>query len=86
MYKDRWSRAAAKFYSGLDAPTKARVDAAVAEICADPVSAPGVKALSGPLKGKRRKRIGDLRLIYTHNRSEMILYVLVLDRRDDVYR
>ena len=86
MYKDRWSRSAAKFYERLDAQTKRRIDDAVREICIDPVRAPGVKPLTGELWGKRRRRIGDFRLIYTHDTREEVAYVLVLNYRKSVYR
>ncbi len=86
MYRDRWSRSAAKDYKELDAKTRARIDEAVRQICNDPVSAPGVKALTGPLKGKSRKRVGDYRIILSHDPQALILHVLVLQHRRDVYR
>jgi mRNA interferase RelE/StbE len=86
MYQDQWSRPAARFYQNLSGVQQQKIDEAVDRICNDPVSAAGVKALKGTLKGKRRVRIGQLRLIYSFDSASKILNVLTLDNRKDVYR
>lgn len=44
------------------------------------------KPLSGGLKGLRRIRIGDYRLVYEFRKKEIILYLLRISIRSDVYR
>lgn len=85
MYRDRWAKPAQRALKGLTSEQKTRVLAAVDEVCADPVRAPGVKPLSGNLKGKYRKRVGDLRVIYSFDSMKQELYVLTVDWRGNVY-
>jgi len=86
MYRDKWSRSAARTYRALPPKMRTRIDEAVSQICNDPVSAPGVKALTGPLKGKSRKRVGDYRIIFSHDSESLTLNIFVLQHRRDVYR
>lgn len=86
MYRDRWAPRPAKVYQSLPRELQIAVTDAVRRICEDPVSAPGVKPLKGPLRGKRRVRVGDYRLIYAHDPRLRVVDILVLDHRRDVYR
>lgn len=84
MYRDRWSQTAAEFYEGLQKNLRSRVDEAVRTLLEDP-AAPPSKMLKGPLRGKRSRRVGNLRLIYTIDREAELVDILVLAWRRDAY-
>ena len=86
MYRDEWARGAANAYRRLDDNVKQRVDDALNELREDPFRASNVKALSGPLRGTYRKRIGDLRLLFSLDTVEQVLYVEAIVDRKDAYR
>lgn len=86
MYQDDWSREASKFFDALHGKQQERVRRAVQAICENPVSGANSEALRGILLGKRRVRIGNLRLIYSFDQSTQILRVWTLAPRKDVYR
>jgi mRNA interferase RelE/StbE len=44
-----------------------------------------VKALKGRFAGSYRYRLGDLRVVYTINDREVIVYVITIAKRSDVY-
>lgn len=86
MYRDEWSRQPERFYRDLEAEAKSKIDAAVREICEDPVRARNVEPLHGRLRGMYRRRVGRYRLIYRFDSTTNILYVIVLDDRKEAYR
>jgi mRNA-degrading endonuclease RelE of RelBE toxin-antitoxin system len=87
MYSDQWAGKAARFYERLGDDERDAVDAAVTEICENPLSG---TPLGGNLAGKWKVKSGlyryKLRLIYDFDPQSRALRVLVLDRRDQVYR
>lgn len=85
MYRDRWTRPAKRTFETLDRGQQERVLLAIDELCRDPLNATNVKALSGKLKGKLRKRVGDLRIIDSLEHEANALNVLVIDWRGNVY-
>jgi mRNA interferase RelE/StbE len=44
------------------------------------------RPLTGPFKGLYKYRIGDYRIIYTIEQKKIILFVLKIRHRKDVYR
>ena len=44
------------------------------------------KPLTGPFKGLFKYRVGDYRIIYSVERSRLIVFVLRIRHRKDVYR
>ena len=85
MYRARWAKPALRTYDRLNGDAQRRVLSAIRDLCADPFDAANVKALSGPLKGKYRRRVGDLRIIYSLDSTAKELYVLTIDWRGNVY-
>lgn len=86
MYRDLWVPGARESYRKLDPAMARRVDEALQQLCEDPTRAPNVIALKGPLKGLFRRRIGDLRLIYSLSAAKGELYVRALEYRGSAYR
>jgi mRNA interferase RelE/StbE len=75
---------ALKELSKLDKPTARRVVTAIERLSGEPRPA-GTRALVGFL-GLFRIRIGDYRIVYTVNDSELIILVLRVAHRSAVYR
>ncbi|MBU8859463.1 type II toxin-antitoxin system RelE/ParE family toxin [Micromonospora sp. b486] len=82
-YTVRIERAAAKLLRKLDRPVQARLVGAIADLAAEPRPA-GVKALAGH-PGLLRIRVGSYRVVYTVRDEELIVLVVQLGHRSDVY-
>jgi mRNA interferase RelE/StbE len=82
-YDVRVDRAAAKLLRKLDKPVQARLVAAIATLALDPRPA-GVVALAGK-PGLLRIRGGDHRVVYTVDDGLLIVLVVHLSHRRDVY-
>ncbi|MEU8022583.1 MULTISPECIES: type II toxin-antitoxin system RelE family toxin [Micromonospora] len=74
---------AAKLLRKLDRPVQARLLAAIAGLAIQPRPA-GVKALTGH-PGLLRIRSGSYRIVYTVRDDELIVLVVHLGHRSDVY-
>jgi mRNA interferase RelE/StbE len=75
---------ALKELSKLDKPAARRVVTAISQLSAEPHPA-GMRALVG-FPGLFRIRVGDYRIVYTVNDSELIVLVLRVAHRSVVYR
>ena len=83
----RYSKAALKFLSRLEAKTVARVRNAVHGLTADPPVG-DIKVLQGYKVGTKRLRVGSLRVIYrygTENDIE-VLFILDIGNRGNIYK
>jgi len=67
-----------------DPTTAARIGAALDGL-GDQPRPPGVKALSGNPKGRLRVRIGDYRIIYRIDDDRLLVLVLDLGHRRNIY-
>jgi len=86
MYEIEFSRKAAKFYQKVDTTTVRRLNAALNILAEDLFSHYSIKRLSGELKGSCRIRVGDIRIIYSVDESQKIVYIEVIGFRGDVYK
>jgi mRNA interferase RelE/StbE len=69
----------------LDRPTEHRIRSRIAQLAANPFD----PRLSSPLAerpGVRKSRVGGWRVLFTVDREQMLLYVLAVDTRGQVYR
>lgn len=82
-YEVRLSRRADKELRKLDRPIQARIVAALALLRDDPRPA-AAKALAGH-PGYLRVRVGDWRLVYTVHDGELLVLVLTLGHRREIY-
>ena len=67
----------------LDRPVQARILRRLDRLAADPRTAANVKALSD---GTLRMRVGDWRVIYTLHDDVLLVLVLRVGHRGEVYR
>ena len=86
MYNIELSRKAAKFYQKADTITIKRLNLAFSKLAEAPLQQYNVKRLSGELKGSYRLRLGDMRIIYSVDETEKIVYIEVIGFRGDVYK
>ena len=78
----RWERRAVKELRRLPRDLQLRVLAAVEDLRQDPLRG---SVLSGQWKGLRRLRIGAARVIYGFDGSELLISVLRVAHRREVY-
>jgi mRNA interferase RelE/StbE len=78
---------AEKQYLRLDATTRRRIKAALAELegSQQPFLHPRVRPLTGQLKGDYRVRVGAWRVLLTPNQGSKVLYVYAILPRGDAY-
>ncbi len=83
VYQVQFDARAAKLLRKLDRPVQARLVVAIAALGTDP-RPPGAKALSGH-PGLLRVRVGDYRIVYTVNDGQLLVLVVHLGHRSDIY-
>jgi len=74
-------------YRKLDKKTRQRVMSAFRDLegSPNPLFSKDVKALTGPLKGDYRLRVGNWRILFTPARSESRIYVYAILPRGNSY-
>lgn len=85
MWTVRIDPQAAKDIEALDRTAQNRLLKALHRLAADPRAAANVKALSGPERAYRL-RVGDYRVIYTLRDAELVVFVVRVGHRREVYR
>jgi len=83
-YTVEFTRAAAKGYRSLPAKDKERVSQAVSGLAVDPWSA-RARPLSGHSK-LLRIRVGNYRIVYQVEEENLIVLIVIVGHRKDVYR
>ncbi|MBI4802949.1 MAG: type II toxin-antitoxin system RelE/ParE family toxin [Elusimicrobia bacterium] len=86
MYSIELSRTAESVYRWLfkhDRKLFARIDAALEFLKQDPFQG---KPLKGHFQGDRSYRVGSHRIIYTIVRQRLLVYILDIGHRREVYR
>ena len=82
-YSLRIKRSAAKALSALLKADRLRVVEAIDMLCDTPAAG---SALKGEFEGLRRLRVGHFRVVYECQRSELVILVVRIGHRRDVYR
>jgi mRNA interferase RelE/StbE len=83
-YAVRVSPAAARQLRKLDPPARRRMQAAI-ELLSDNPRPPTATQLVGGL-GEWRVRVGDYRIVYEIHEAELVVLVLRLGHRREIYR
>ena len=78
------STSAAKSIAKIEKKTRLRVIGAIELLAVDP-RPPGVKLLRGGEQGRRRARVGAYRIVYTIEDDRLIVLVLRVAHRREVY-
>ncbi|WP_175954438.1 type II toxin-antitoxin system RelE/ParE family toxin [Schaalia sp. Marseille-Q2122] len=84
MYQVSYTPSAVKYLRKLDRSTQRRLLNAIEELANDPTPPRSIHFKGG--QGERRIRVGDYRVIYEVNNGELIILVLKIGHRRDVYR
>ena len=84
-YTIEWDREAAKVYGSIrDNKLKDHILNVLESVIAhDPLAG---KPLVGPLKGVRSYRVGVIRILYKHYKERLVVVVLDIAHRREVYR
>jgi len=78
------SSSAAKSLAKIDKKTRLRLVGAIELLAVDP-RPPGVKLLRGGEQGRWRARVGDYRIVYAIEDGRLIVLVLRVAHRREVY-
>ena len=79
------SREAEKILDRLDRPTERRIRTRLSQLAEDPFD----PRLSAPLTerdGVRKSRVGGWRILFTAERETLVLLVITVDTRGQVYK
>ena len=79
----RWERRAFKEIKAVDTETRRRIVAAVEQLVDQPLKG---SMLSAEWKGLRRLRVGEYRVIYAFDGSQLLISVIRVGHRKNVYR
>ncbi len=82
-YSLKIKKSALKELQRLDKPTRERLVTAIDQLADNPHVG---KLLKGEFSGLRRIRIGSYRVIYEINETEILVLILRVAQRKDVYR
>lgn len=85
-YEVHLSKEASKYYRKLDTIRKKQINKILTILQDDPYSLPHVKRLQGSDYKDYRVRFGDFRLLYRIINGELIILVLDIGPRGDVYK
>ena len=85
-YKVKFTKEAYKALLKLTAKRQKQVGSIIEQLTRNPFTVPNVKPLQGTSADDYRVRIGSLRLIYRIEQNELIITVLHLGSRGDVYK
>lgn len=85
MFKLKVDKKAVKYLDKLDAPNRKRILSALLALAENPYSASDVKALKGE-GDLYRKRVGQFRIIYKIVDQELVVLILKVGSRGDVYK
>ena len=79
----RWERRAVKELAAIPKKDRQKVFDSVGTLCDDPLRG---KILNGRWKGFRRLRIGAYRVVYAFDGRDLLISVVRVAHRRDVYR
>ena len=86
MYSIKFAKKAAKFYKRTDAVTTRHLNNILKRLEVNPFNLPNIKHLQAELAGSYRVRMGNIRIIYSVNDADKIVYIEVIGFRGDVYK
>ena len=80
----RLAKTAERELESLERRTRGRVIEALRDLADDPKYGPNVQKLAG--RERWRRRVGDFRIIYELHEAEIVVLVLTIGNRREVYR
>jgi mRNA interferase RelE/StbE len=79
----RIKRSAAKALQAVPKPERVRLLTAIDRLCESPSAG---SALKGEFEGLRRLRVGRYRIVYEWQQQELVVLIVRVGHRRDVYR
>ncbi|WP_420642049.1 type II toxin-antitoxin system RelE family toxin [Candidatus Leptofilum sp.] len=86
MYEIRLSKQAQRFYEKADKLLVRKLNRCFNQLAQNPHEHPNIKRLRGELLGYFRYRLGDWRVVYEVEESQVIVIVTMIAHRRHVYR
>ena len=86
MYEIRLSKKAQQVYEQADKPLARKLNCCFDQLAQNPHNHPSIKRLRGELSGYFRYRIGDWRVVYEIKEDEVIVIIVMIAYRRNVYR
>lgn len=86
MYEIKLTVKAQRFYDKADKPLTRKLNRCFDQLAKNPYAHPNIKRLRGTLTGYFRYRAGDWRVIYEVNDDQILVIVLVIAHRRNIYR
>ena len=83
MWQIAYTNIAEKFIRFLDSKNSKRIKIAIEELIKNPDLG---KQLVGSLKGLRSRRVGNYRVIYKKEMKELIILVVAIGHRKNIYK
>ncbi|MBU9722739.1 MULTISPECIES: type II toxin-antitoxin system RelE family toxin [Bacillaceae] len=85
-YHVKIRKPAAKYYQKLSPKLKNKVKEVINQLSVNPYSIPNVKPLEGSNHDDYRIRIGSLRLLYRVQNEQLVIIVIDIGPRGDIYK
>jgi len=86
MFKIVLTKEAAKYYQKSDKRTKRLLNQCFEDLKASPLNGPNIKRLHGELVGLYRYRVTCLRVIYSVKEENVIVVIVAIGSRGDIYK
>ncbi|OAB41918.1 type II toxin-antitoxin system RelE family toxin [Paenibacillus antarcticus] len=85
-YKTTFSSEAEKSLRKIDRTIARRIFIALEQLCNDPFDNPNTKKMKGKEGNIYRLRVGNYRIIYEVLNNELIIFVVRIGPRGDIYK
>ncbi|HBY19878.1 MAG TPA: type II toxin-antitoxin system RelE/ParE family toxin [Clostridiales bacterium] len=86
MYEIKLSKEAIKYYKKQTDKIKRLINKALEDIKRSPYQGTNIKKMQGNQTDTYRYRVGDIRILYTTNQRRVLVYVLAIGNRGDIYK
>lgn len=85
-YNVQFSKEALKYFSKLDRKKQKKLASVIDALKLNPFLLPNVKPIQGQSYDMYRVRVGDLRIIYRLENEKLLILVLKIGPRGDIYK
>lgn len=86
IYRIQFSKAAYKYFSKLDRKKQKQIAKVLDTLKQNPFIVSNVKPIQGINKDMYRIRIGDLRIIYCIENEKLLIFIIKIGPRGDIYK
>lgn len=86
IYRLKLTKEAQKYYHKQSPNMQDRIDSALTAVQLSPRSGPHIEPLNGRYKGLMKYRLGDFRIIYSIEDEVLVVTVVAIGPRGDIYK